>query len=852
MEEHPANLGRLCVKGSALHETVSEQQRLLYPEIRGQRVSWDAAMAATVQGFSSIIAEHGPQAAAFYLSGQLLTEDYYVANKLMKGFIGSANVDTNSRLCMASAVVGHKRAFGADGVPLCYEDLELCDLLVLTGSNAAWTHPVLYQRISAARKLRPQMKIVVIDPRTTASCDLADMHLAIRPATDSFVFNGLLQYLNAQGRIDEKFTRQHCEGLEEALLSGRECTLPYVAGLSGIDEDQLLAFYQMFAATEKTVTFFSQGINQSATGSDKCNAIINCHLASGRIGRPGMGPFSITGQPNAMGGREVGGLANQLAAHMDFNAADIKRVGRFWQAPNMATAAGHKATDMFEAIRAGEIKAVWIMATNPVVSLPDSARVAEALQGCELVVVSDCIRHTDTNAHAHILLPAAGWGEKEGTVSNSERCISRQRALLPALGEARQDWKIICDFAAGMGFGKWFSYSSPQEIFVEHAALSGFENAGSRLFDISGLQSLDNEGYEKLQPIQWPVNAAHPRGTKRLFEDLRFFTATGKARLVPVRAQLPARQTNEAYPFLLNTGRLRDQWHTMTRTGLVPRLLQHVQGPFVSIHPALAAQLELEVGDLLDVSSDRGRALLPVSIDGSVRRNEVFAPIHWNRQFSLQAGVSSLFESRVDPWSGQPESKYQPVALRKMAIHRWLKVVSRTDIPLTDCDYWHKRPLSGGTEFTLALAEGSTVSVPELLQRSYPGQHSIEFLDDASGNQRLLLVDDRGRLLAAGFSAASLTGLPDSAWLDGLLSISEADIGWHLLSGAGLGDTGRGRLVCSCFEVGEQEIIRAIGEGDRSHEQLGQRLQCGTNCGSCIPELRQLIRQHTEELTTVI
>ncbi|MEM1154416.1 MAG: molybdopterin-dependent oxidoreductase, partial [Pseudomonadota bacterium] len=504
-ENHPANYGRLCVKGSTLAETMVPEGRLLQPKLGGEQIGWDSALDLISQKITHVRDEYGPDAIAFYLSGQLLTEDYYVANKLMKGFIGSANVDTNSRLCMASAVAGYKRAFGADYVPCSYEDLETCDLLVMVGSNAAWTHPVLYQRIAESKKQNPNKRIVVIDPRRTASCDIADLHLQIAPGSDGFLFNGLLHHLAETRHLNKSYIQANTVGFTDASLTAAEHDFGEVCRKTGLQPVQLNTFYELFSATEKTITFYSQGINQSATGTDKCNAIINCHLATGRIGKPGMGPFSITGQPNAMGGREVGGLANQLAAHMDFKPQHIDIVQRFWRAPSMAQSAGLKAVDLFEAAADGAIRFLWVMATNPAVSLPDTAMVRRALERCDFVVVSDCVAGTDTAKYADLLLPAAGWGEKEGTVTNSERCISRQRALVLCAGESRPDWKIVTDVAHRLGFGEAFDYSHPRDIFIEHARLSGFENAGSRDFDISALGDLTALEYDDLGPVYWPL-----------------------------------------------------------------------------------------------------------------------------------------------------------------------------------------------------------------------------------------------------------------------------------------------------------------------------------------------------------
>jgi assimilatory nitrate reductase catalytic subunit len=503
--DHPANFGRLCSKGAALGETVGSEGRLTEPMVDGAPTNWPAALDRVATGFARAIADYGPDSVAFYVSGQMLTEDYYVINKLAKGFLGTANIDTNSRLCMASSVAGHKRAFGGDIVPGCYEDLDEADLLVLVGSNAAWCHPVLYQRMAAAKAARPSLRVVVIDPRRTDTCDLADLHLSLRPGSDAVLFNGLLSHLSKSGAAEATFVALHTKGADETLAAVNRQTPERTAEICGLAEGAVHLFFDWFAKTQKVVTLYSQGINQSSSGVDKVNSIINCHLLTGRIGRPGMGPFSLTGQPNAMGGREVGGLANQLAAHMEIdNPQHRDSVQRFWRSPAMASKPGLKAVDMFEAIGKGRIKAIWIMATNPLVSLPDVNGARAALEACPLVVVSDCMRHTDTTRVAHVLLPATTWGEKDGTVTNCERRISRQRRFLRAPGMARDDWRIVCDVAIRMGFAG-FGYDSAAAIFREHAALSGFENDGSRGFDISSLSDVSGNRYDSLAPLQWPA-----------------------------------------------------------------------------------------------------------------------------------------------------------------------------------------------------------------------------------------------------------------------------------------------------------------------------------------------------------
>src|SRR6202789_2661519 len=611
---NPANFGRLCSKGSALGETLGLEERLLHPMIRVskgsmEQVAWTDALDHVAHRFAHIVARDGPNAVAFYLSGQLLTEDYYVANKLMKGFIGSANVDTNSRLCMASSVAGHRRAFGADTVPGVYEDLDEADLLVLVGSNAAWCHPVLFQRM-IANKQRRGARIVVIDPRKTDTTEDADLFLGLKPGTDTALFSGLLVHLADHGMLDRDYIARYTAGFDEALARARGIAGSVVetALATGLSEPDVTAFFQLCAATPRVVTLYSQGVNQSAQGTDKVNAIVNCHLATGRIGKIGASPFSLTGQPNAMGGREVGGLANQLAAHMNFTPPDIDRVRRFWKAPRIATHEGLKAVQMFEAIGRGEIKALWVIGTNPAVSLPDADVARAALKKLELFVVSENVRSNDTiNAGPHVLLPAQAWGEKSGTVTNSERRISRQRAFLTAPGEAMPDWWIVSEVAKRLGFGAAFDFNSAADVFREHASLSAFENAGSRDFDIGALTSLSDEAFDEMAPVLWPVRSGDAGPRQRFFANGGFFADDGRARFVAPAIPALRTETDAARPLRLNTGRVRDQWHTMTRTGISPRLGQHLPEPYVEVHPADAARSGVADGSFARVVTDYGQ-----------------------------------------------------------------------------------------------------------------------------------------------------------------------------------------------------------------------------------------------------
>ncbi len=847
--DHPSNHGRLCSKGAALPQTVGNDGRLATPEVAGAPASWGHALDVVADGFRQVLETHGPDAVAFYVSGQLLTEDYYVANKLMKGFMGSANIDTNSRLCMASSVAGHRRAFGTDTVPGCYEDFQQAELIVLVGSNTAWCHPVLYRRIVAARQDNPALRVVVVDPRTTATCEGADLHLALGPGTDSILFSGLLAWLQQQGHGDRAFVEGHTEGLDEALQQARwyAPSIAAVAGHCGLAAADVERFYGWFGATRRTVTLYSQGINQTSSGTDKVNAIINCHLLTGRIGRPGMGPFSITGQPNAMGGREVGALANQLACHMDItNAAHRDAVQGFWRSPAMADKEGLKAVDLFRAVERGEVKALWIMATNPAVSMPDTSQVRRALERCELLVVSDHVRHTDTTDFAHVLLPALGWGEKDGTVTSSERTISRQRPFLAPAAGGRPDWWILCEVARRLGYAG-FDYGHPREIFTEHARLSGLDNAGARDFDISGLATLDRHEYDGLEPVQWPVPAGRRDGTPRLFGDGRFHTPSGRARFVAVTPRPPGNGPSPDYPLVLNTGRLRDQWHTMTRTGLAPRLWAHHPEPFLAIHPDDALARGVEEGGLVRVSSAWGEAVVRCRPSRGQRPGEVFMPMHWSLQFASAAGVGALVNPITDPVSGQPEFKHTPVAVApyRPAWHGFL--LSRQAVAPAGASYWSRARREGLWHYELAGDEqpGDWSEVARRLVDAREGQWA-ELMDRAGGHYRgVSIVADR---LQSCLFIGPDHRLPARDWLVGLFGREALGARDRLDALAGVPrDAGAdaGAIVCACFGVGARSLEKAIREdGMVTTEAIGRALGAGTNCGSCLAEIGTLIARH--------
>ncbi len=840
-QDHPANFGRLCSKGSALAETIDLEGRILHPEINGKRATWDEALDLVASRFSDTIAEHGPDSVAFYVSGQLLTEDYYLANKLMKGFIGSANIDTNSRLCMSSSVAGHRRAFGADTVPGTYEDMELADLVILTGSNLAWCHPVLYQRLAAAKAARPEMKVVVIDPRRTMSADIADMHLAIRPDGDVALFTGLLAHLSGSPAVDHAFVEDHTVGFDAAMQAATEYSLPDIAEATGLTIAELISFYELFERTQKTVTCYSQGVNQSQSGTDKVNAIINCHLATGRIGRPGMGPFSLTGQPNAMGGREVGGLANMLAAHMAIESAgDRDRVQRFWASPAIAEKPGLKAVDMFRAVADGRIKALWIMATNPVVSMPDAGAVEAAIKACPFVVVSDVMAKTDTARHAHVLLPSLGWGEKDGTVTNSERRISRQRGFLDTPGEAKADWWQMAEVGRRMGFGAAFAFRHASEIFAEHAALSGFENLGSRDFDISGV---DPKVYDGMAPFQWPRPQAGDAGTTRFFADGRFYHADGKARFI-VTALPEVDRTSADYPLTLNTGRIRDQWHTMTRTGKSARLTAHIAEPFAELHPRDAQALGIESADLVELESPHGKVLLRALISERQARGSVFAPMHWNDRFASLARIDMVVAPVTDPYSGQPASKNTGVRARRFEAKAYGFAISRTRPDAPDCAYWAIAKADGGYRMELAFAEEPqdwTLWARQVFGID-AGIEPLGYSDRQTGDLRLAFFD--GDILLAALFIARRPVAVARNWAILQLTERHEDLRMRFALIAGRPGAGRpdpGATVCSCFNVGVNQITAAVRDGCHSVEAIGKVLNAGTNCGSCRAEIKGVI-----------
>ena len=813
---HPANAGRLCSKGTHLGETVGLEGRLLQPMIGDASASWDVALDAVADRMRATIAEHGPDSVAFYVSGQLLTEDYYVANKLMKGFVGSANIDTNSRLCMASAVAAHNRAFGEDVVPCSYDDLDAADLILLVGSNTAWCHPVIWQRIEAARSARGT-KLVVIDPRRTETAELADLHVALAPDGDVALFTALLAEMKARGLTDERWLADHAEVPGD--FWDRLNTAP------GVDAASFAALADLVAAHPRMVTLFSQGANQSVSGTDKGNAIINLHLATGRIGQAGAGPFSITGQPNAMGGREVGGLANTLACHLGFSAAERADVAAFWGTDNLAAGPGLKAVEMFRAVHAGRIKFLWVMATNPAVSMPDAGFVRAALARCPTVVVSDCIADTDTARFAHIRLPALGWGEKDGTVTNSERRISRQRALFAAPGAARADWRIICDVAARLGWGDAFDFASPAAIWREYAAMTALAGRHGKLLDLTAHAGLSDRDYAEMAPFRW--GGAHPLAT-------RFPTPSGRARLIDVALPVPV-ASDPAFPLRLNTGRYRDQWHTMTRTGLSPRLSTHRREPLLEVHPDDALAQGLVDGGLARVETASGNAIFRVWVTTGQRRGDIFVPMHWTDTMGNEARANQLPGQATDPHSGQPGFKNTPARVAAV-VPEWRGFLATREAPEPQgLLWWSRARVAGGWLYELAGV--GAVDAGALLP---PGER-LEVADAARGMRRTAVRAPDGTLSAALYFTRS-GRLPARDWVAGQLGLPEASSSELLAARPGTAAPDRGAIVCVCHGIGEQDILAAACAGACSVAAVGEATLAGTNCGSCRPAIARLMK----------
>ena len=893
--DHPANFGRLCSKGSTLHLTatpvVLDTARVLHPALRRdrteprRRVTWNEAIDHAADRFATIIAAHGPDAVAFYISGQLLTEDYYVFNKLAKGLVGTNNVDTNSRLCMSSAVAGYKQTLGMDAPPTCYEDIDHADLLFIAGSNTAYAHPILYRRIEDARARAAErgalLRTIVVDPRRTDTARDADLHLAILPGTDVALFNGLLHLCLWDERVDTAYIEAHTEGWPELKRLVRDYTPKQVAGICGIREEDLVTAARWFGESKAVLSLYCQGLNQSASGTAKNAALINLHLATGQIGRPGAGPFSLTGQPNAMGGREVGGMANLLSGHRDLaDPAHRAEVAALWGVDRVPATPGKTAVELFDALADGSIKAVWIACTNPAQSMPHQARVLEGLAKAEFVVLQESFAGTATEAHADLLLPASTWGEKSGTVTNSERRISRVRAAVPAPGDARDDWAIAADFARRLEIRikprspvlsrtTLFPYGDAESVWNEHR-----ESTRGRDLDITGLSYglLDERG-----PQFWPFPEGASEGTSRLYVDGRFPTPSGRARFVATPYRPLVDRIDARFPIALNTGRLRDQWHAMSRTGTVPQLFGHVPEPTIDLSPLDAKRRLLDDGDFVQVTSPRGSQVFRVRASDAMRGGQAFVAMHWGEEFLSGAGhrhgVNTLTSPAVDPDSRQPELKHAAVRIVKLelparlVVFAWIPEAVAADrmarlracfdrFAYASCVPFGRHAAVPGRTGLLFRAAHDDVLAADVVDEieatlglvdDEPGTHLLRYDDPRHGRARRVLVRDEHLV------AVSLRGdWSAEAWLKEYLetSASVASLGRLLLKPGAVAPSGfapRGKVVCNCLNVGEREIVDTLATLDDNRDDHGRlaslqaTLRCGTECGSCLPELKRFV-----------
>ncbi|MFT5644673.1 MAG: assimilatory nitrate reductase catalytic subunit, partial [Janthinobacterium sp.] len=868
---------------------VQQQVRALVPEMRSARgnarahASWDDTLAFIAQKFATTIAMHGPDSVGFYISGQLMTEDYYVFNKLAKGLIGTNNIDTNSRLCMSSAVAGYKQTLGADAPPCCYDDIDEADVIFIVGSNMAYAHPVLYRRLEDARKRNVQMKVIVADPRRTDTAQDADLFLPILPGTDVALFNGMLHICLQEGMLDRHFIATHTDGFAELKQIVRDYPPALVAQVCGIPEADLIQAARWFGQSRAALSLYCQGLNQSSSGTAKNAALINLHLATRQIGKPGAGPFSLTGQPNAMGGREVGGMANLLSAHRDLaNPRHRAEVAALWGVPEVPSKPGKTAVEMFEAVASGEIKILWIACTNPAQSMPDQKLIRAALEKAELVIVQEAFVTSATVAYADVLLPASTWGEKEGTVTNSERRITRVHPVLPKPGQARHDWEIVGDFASALAPllkkpAAPFAYAGTEQIWNEHrASTRGLD------LDITGLsfQLLDEAG-----PQQWPYPAGASCGKKRLYEDGVFPTANGRARFVATAYQPVTEPVDARYPFHLNTGRLRDQWHGMTRSATVANAFSHAAEAAVVLERADMNRLLLQEGDLVHVTSRRGTQILPAQAGADMRPSQAFIAMHWGQEYlsgRASHGVNGLTQCAFDPSSKQPELKHAAVKILKadlpwrFLVFGWVDAALALQAQLRP--YMAKFAYASCTLFgsgaSVSHQTGQADPVPGagpsqgkvgvLLRAAddYPadptllgeiealfgisGAQVLRYDDSRRGNARHILVQD-GKLAAVALAGDIGAG----SWLKQTLADESpvAPFGRLLLSPSNIapqGFTPRGKVVCSCFNVAQTEIAETLLLMETMSEPetlatLQSRLKCGTNCGSCVPELKQMV-----------
>ena len=906
--DHPANFGKLCTKGSTLHLTAAshlqDQARLLYPikqenrqhleDASSVRISWEEATQTIAQRFADTITKYGPDSVAIYVSGQILTEDYYIFNKIVKGLIGTNNIDTNSRLCMSSAVAGYKQTLGMDAPPCCYEDIDVAKVFFITGSNTAFAHPILYRRLEQARQNDPNIKVIVVDPRKTTTAKEADLHLQISPGTDVALHHGMLHIMLWEKWVDEAYIQGFTEGFDALKDLVRDYTPRVVSQLCGITEQDLYLASEWFARSPATLSLYCQGLNQASDGTAKNATLINLHLATGQIGKDGAGPFSLTGQPNAMGGREVGGLANLLSAHRNLkNPVEREEVAKFWGIEDVPAKPGLTAVPMFRALKAKEVKAIWIVCTNPAQSMPDQQEIHEALQNAEFVVVQEAFKNTATCQYADILLPATTWAEKTGTVTNSERRISLVRPAISPRGEAKHDWEIALEVARQLenllpsrrlpGVSTLFPYQTVEQLWNEHRDLTQ-----GRDLDITGLSYaiLENSG-----PQQWPMPKGSTAGLKRLYQDGQFPTDSCKAKFMPTPYSATMKPVSARYPFSLNTGRLRDHWHGMSRTGLLGTLFAHVPKPYMEISPKDAHRLQLADEDLAHITSQQGSEIFPIKISEDVAFSHVFIPMHWGSEFisgnagkHFGRGVNGLTSPLLDPVSEQPELKHVPVKILKadlpwrlvafgffpkekvlLAFEKLKSSYSQFGSAYA-CLFGREQDQSDvGIYFSAAHFENPFVTqdknalatidtILKIFELDQIALNVMGYQDKRLGVLRMIRTDNtlKGVLLAG--TKDQMVSLP---WLRAMMDqgINPTSLGRMILAPtkiAPMAIKASSPPICICFNVNADTILKEIhSTQDQTAEkcflQLQEKTQCGTNCGSCKPEIKKMIEKTFQE-----
>ena len=680
---HPSNIGLVCVKGATVAETI-DQNRLEYPLLRDsldqpfRRVSWEIAYQAIVDRLQYALKNDGPDSICMYGSGQFQTEDYYIAQKLLKGCLGTNNFDANSRLCMSSAVAGYTQSLGSDGPPCCYEDLELTDCAFIIGSNTAECHPIVFNRLHRHVKKDSRVKLIVVDPRKTKTAQGAHLHLAIKPGTDIDLLNGIAHLLMKWGTVDMLFIEECTNNFREYAQTISLYTPELVSRNCGIPIEQLIQAARYWSQSKKVLSLWSMGVNQSSEGTAKVSSIINLHLLTGNIGRAGCGPFSLTGQPNAMGGREAGGLSHLLPGYRSVKKSeDRSEVEQSWGLPqgSISPNPGKTAWEMITALELKAVKVLWIAATNPAVSMPDLRRTKAALLSSPFTIYQDAFHPTETASYAHLILPAAAWGEKTGTMTNSERVVTLCKAFRSPLGEAKPDWQIFAQIGKRLGFEKQFDYANSAEVYREFTRLT--EN---RLCDVSGLS---HEKLAKAGPQQWPYpaieikppkkedhglihllfNHDQNKPDKRLYEDLNFSTANKKAKFKPYHSQGLAEPISQEFPFVLTIGRVYGHWHTQSRTGHVEKIKKMYPSPFIEINTKDAAKLGISQAMTVEVRSSRGSARYPAVLTDEIRSGTVFVPMHWGALWSKESESNNLTHPISCPISGQPELKACAVSI---------------------------------------------------------------------------------------------------------------------------------------------------------------------------------------------